>query len=161
MALAPENPFYTTAGRDRGISLHEWLAFLVRGKNPANPPDPRIADKVESIRAFIRDTGFKIIGGEEACYCPEHNYACTPDLWGFIVPWSWVIDMKSGAFQAYHSAQTATQKIALRANGFNAQKRGALYLKKNKKYRLEEHTDRKDLDRWLYTVSQYHKKEAV
>lgn len=161
LGICPENPFYTASGRERGIALHLYLQFMVKGGNPA-APDPRIADKVEGIRRFIRDTGFKIVGGEEPRYCPASGYACTPDLWGFIGNWSWVIDMKSGAKQPYHALQTAAQLVALKANGFRAQKRGALYLK-NKGYRLVEHDNPQDIPVWLNHAHRYHnlKKEAA
>jgi hypothetical protein len=156
MGVAKENKFYTDAGREEGISLHLWLAFLVRGKVPSAPPDPRIAGRVEGIQKFIKDTGFKIVGGEEPMYNPFIRYACTPDLWGHMGGKSWTIDLKRGAKLKIHRLQTFAQQTALSANGFMSQKRGVLYLKDGD-YRLEEHTENiKDGYAWRATVYAYH-----
>lgn len=150
------NPFWTDEGRAAGIALHRWLRFLIDGRVSVKKPDPRIADKVAGIYKFIRETGFKPVGGEEPLYDPETGVACMPDMWGYIGPWTWVIDMKAGAKLPAHVLQTACQKIVLKANGFNAQKRGSLYLK-NMDYRLEEHGNPQDRLRWLWQVSEYKK----
>src|SRR3990167_9274251 len=121
--ITKENPFYTEQGRAEGIALHEWLGFLVRGKVPKEAPHPSIADRVEGIKAFIRDTGFGIVGGEVPQYDLVNDFACTPDLWGYIKGVSWIIDCKRGQKLAVHALQTAAQSIALSANGFRAQKR--------------------------------------
>lgn len=155
LGVSKPNPFHTPEGRDEGIALHLWLGFLVRGKIPSSPPDPRIAGRVEGIRKFLQDTKFQIVGGEQPLYDPLHDYACTPDLYGHMGIWSWVIDAKRGAKLKIHSLQTAAQSIALRANGFRAQKRGALYLKDGD-YRLDEHTDTADIVRWPVFVNSFH-----
>lgn len=161
LGITKPNPFYTDAGREEGNALHRWLGFLARGKTPSEAPDPRIAGRVEGIRKFIEDTGFKIFGGEEPMYDPLLKYACTPDLYGYIGNWSWVIDAKRGAKLPSHRLQTVAQMIALGANGFRAQKRGCLYLKDGD-YRLEEHTDTKDRDKWRAIVAAYFaKKEYI
>ena len=159
MGIIEENDFHTAEGRERGVSLHKWLLFLAQGKAPTSHPDPRIAGKVEGIRKFMQDTKFQFAGGEEPAYDPCTNTACTPDLWGFIGSWFYVIDAKGGAKQSYHSIQTACQQLALTANGFRIQKRAALYLKDNA-YRLEPHSDYGDIDRWKHTAYMYHKKSS-
>lgn len=157
LGIIKPNPFHTDDGREEGVALHLWLQFLVKGKEPKTAPDPRIAGRVEGIKKFIRDTGFKIAGGEQPMYDPINRYACTPDLFGHIGKTAFVIDAKRGAKLPSHRLQTAAQTIALRANGFRAQKRAALYLR-NGDYRLEEHTDSRDLARWSIFVSTYYLK---
>lgn len=158
LGVAPDNPFYTDAGREEGIALHKWVAFLATGKESTTPPDPRIAGRVEGIRKFLRDTGFRVVGAELPQYDPVSGFACTPDIWGFIGAWSWTIDTKRGAKLPTHRLQTAAQVIALRANGFRARKRGALYLRDND-YRLDEHNDIDDEPRWKAIVAAYHAKQ--
>ncbi len=157
LALTPENKFYTAAGREEGVSLHSWLFFLASGRVPSTPPDPRIAGRVDGIRKFLMDTGFKFAGGETPLYEPRRRYACTPDIWGTIGNWTWVIDGKRGGKLTTHALQTAAQKLALRENGFHAQKRGSLYLKDGF-YRLDEHHSPDDMTRWTAHVAEYHRR---
>lgn len=149
------NPHYTEQGRREGVALHEWLGFLVRGRRSAEPPHPSIAGRVRGIQKFIKDTGFKIAGGETPLYDPVGRFACTPDLWGHIGSLSWVIDAKRGSKLPTHALQTATQRIALAANGFRAQKRGALYLRDND-YRLDEHANHVNENHWRAITAGYH-----
>lgn len=158
LGIVKPNPFYTEEGRAEGVALHAWLNFLVQGKVAKTEPDPRIAGRVEGIRKFLKDTGFKVAGGEIPLYDPINRFACTPDLYGHIGRTAWVIDAKRGGKLPSHRLQTAAQTIALRANGFRAQKRAALYLR-DEDYRLDEHQDPMDLARWGIFVSTYHLKK--
>lgn len=155
LGISKPNPFWTDSGREEGQALHLWLGHLARGLKSKNAPDPRIAGRVKGIEKFLADTKFKIAGGELPCYDPINRYACTPDLFGFIGKTAWIIDAKRGSKLASHKLQTAAQTIALRANGFRAQKRASLYLREND-YRLEEHTDPMDLARWGIFVNCWH-----
>ena len=159
LGIVKENIYYTPEGREEGIALHSWLKFLASGMKPKSEPDPRIAGRVKGIEKFLKDTGFKISGGEIPVYDPINRFACTPDLYGHIGRTSFVIDAKRGAKLPSHRLQTAAQTIALRANGFRAQKRAALYLR-DEDFRLDEHTDPMDLARWGIFVSTYHLKKG-
>lgn len=155
MGVTRPNRFYTEEGREQGIALHLWLGFLVRGRVPSAPPDPRIAGRVLGIQKFIKDTGVRFVGGEEPRYDPATGVACTKDLWAYIGNWAWVMDAKRGARMESHRLQTACQSTVLTANDFRPQKRGALYLRDGD-YRLEEHTDRTDMTNWRAIVAGYH-----
>jgi hypothetical protein len=155
MGVTRPNPFHTEDGRSQGVALHEWLGFLVRGKEPKTLPDLRIAGRVLGIKKFIRNSGIKLTGGEEPRYDPATGVACTPDLWGHIGHWAYVVDAKRGAKQKSHRLQTACQSIVLRANDFRTQKRAALYLKDND-YRLEQHDDPEDETRWRAIAAGFH-----
>lgn len=158
LGISKPNPFWTPGGREEGIALHKWLNFIANYQTPKAPPDERIAGRVKGIIKFLTDTGFKIAGGEIPVYDPINRFACTPDLYGHIGRTAWVIDAKRGAKLPSHRLQTAAQTIALRANGFRAQKRGALYLKYGD-YRLDEHTDPMDLSRWgIFVLTHYLKR---
>ena len=156
LGVTKENRFYTADGREEGVVLHEWLLFLAQGKEPAEDPDPRIAGRVEGIRKFLSDTQFKFQGGETPLY-HALGFCTTPDIYGYIGNFSWVIDAKRGQKMKFHSLQTAAQKMALLASGFNAQKRGGLYLRDGD-YRLDEHLDRDDEHRWRTLVAGYYAK---
>lgn len=158
LGIAKDNPFYTEAGREEGVALHKWLNFLVKGAVPKTAPDTRIAGRVEGINKFIKDTKFRIAGGERPLYDPVNRFACMPDVWGHMGNWSWVIDAKRGAKMKMHRLQTAAQSIALKANGFRAQKRGSLYLRDGD-YHLEEHFGVQDERRWMRIVETYHIKQ--
>lgn len=151
--------FYTEEGRAVGVATHSWLNFLAQGNEPDAAPDPRIAGRVEAIRKFLRETGFKYAGGEEPQYEPVLGYACQPDLWGYIGAFSYVIDAKAGANLKVHALQTGAQRIALAANGFKAQKRAGLYLQDDGEYRLKEHTNTANETHWRAIVSGYNAKQ--
>jgi hypothetical protein len=158
LGISKPNPFYTDEGKEEGKALHLWLNFLARGKTPKAKPDPRIAGRVEGIKKFIKDTKFEILGGEVPLYDPINRSCCTPDMWGMIRAFLWVIDAKRGAKLKAHRLQTAAQSIALRANGVRVDKRGALYLR-DEDYRLDEHVGSQDERRWTQIVSTYHIKQ--
>lgn len=155
MGVTRPNKFYTPQGRAEGEALHLWLGFLARGKVPSGAPDPRIAGRVAGIKKFIKDTGFKIMDGEQPIYDPSNRFACTPDMWGPIGKTAWVIDCKRGAKLDSHGLQTAAQKMALIENDFWPQKRGCLYLRDND-YRLHEHSDHQQELDWRAIVRAYH-----
>lgn len=155
LGITKDNPFWTADGREEGVALHAWLKFLASGMKPKSEPDPRIAGRVKGIEKFLKDTGFKVSGGEIPLYDPINRFACTPDLYGHIGRTSFVIDAKRGAKMPSHRLQTAAQTVALRANGFRPQKRAALYLR-DSDYRLDEHTDTMDLARWVIFVNCWH-----
>ena len=157
LGITEPSRFYTEAGREEGIALHEWLLFLAQGQEPSAPPDERIAGRVEGIRKFLRESKFSFQGGEEIMYHPGLVYACKPDLWGLINGRLSVIDAKRGAKQCFHVLQTAAQKLALAANKIFCLDRFGLYLKDGD-YRLEAHTDKTDEDRWKVIVAAYHAK---
>ena len=155
MGVTRPNDFHTEEGRAQGVALHKWFIFLASGKAPNTRPDERIAGRVEGIRKFLAASPFNLTDGEKPRYDPVTDTACTPDVWGQRGIWSWVIDAKRGAKTKVHALQTACQKIALRSNEFDAQKRGALYLRDGG-YRLDEHTDPADLTRWKAIAAGFH-----
>lgn len=157
LGVIKTNPFHTEAGRQEGVALHQWNLFLAQGQEPASPPDDRIAGRVLGFRKFLADTGFKFFGGEQPVYDRINQVACTPDLWGGIGNWLWVIDNKRGGKEKTHKLQTACQKLALTANGVKIEKRGSLYLKDGD-YRLIEHDDFADEVRWKAIAGGYHAK---
>ncbi len=150
-----KNDFYTDSGREEGVALHKWLYFLANGKTTTKKPDPRIEGRVEGIRKFLRESKFRIVGGETPLYNPQLDYCTTPDLWGFLNGRAVVIDAKRGAKERWHGMQTAAQMMALRVNKFAAIGRFGLYLRDGD-YRLPEHDDRSDEHEWQVLVGAYH-----
>ena len=159
MGVTRANPFWTGEGRERGTAIHAWGSFHAQGKTATADPDERIRAKVEQVRRFLDETHFVLTGTEKPLYSPTQGYACTPDIWGRIGLFTWVVDFKSGAKSETHHLQTAAQSIALYENGFRAQKRGAAYIKDGT-YRLVEHTGRTDPDNWRAIVKAYHAMDA-
>ncbi len=155
IGVTKPNPFYTEDGRERGSAVHEWASFIAQGKITKADPDGRIKARVDQFRRFIRDTRFVLAGTETPMYDPVAGFACTPDLWGSIGVWSWVIDVKTGGKQKSHALQTSAQSVALKANGFRAQKRGVAYLKDGN-YRLIDHANPEDESNWRAIVAGYH-----
>lgn len=149
--------FFTEDGRNQGNALHGWLLFLAQGQTPDSEPEPGIRGRVEGIKQFLADSGFKLTAGEVPQYDPLSHYACTPDIYGTMGGAFVVIDCKRANRAGWHPLQTAAQKIALKAGGFDAEKRYSLYLK-DFGYSLIEHTDKADENRWRAVVAAYHVK---
>ena len=155
LGVVEDSPFWTEEGREAGTALHAWLLHLAQGKPEVSKPDPRIAGKVEGIRKFLRESGFKLAFGEVAQYEPVLRYACTPDLCGTLGMFSVNIDMKAGAKQKSHPLQLAAQKIALCYHPFRVQKSFSLYLKEGD-YRLVEQDTRTHEANWRIFMAAYH-----
>ncbi len=151
------NPFWNDEGRDKGTSIHLWTIFLARGEEPIEPPDSRIAGRVDAFRKFMSESGFKFAGGEEPLYEPGMRFACTPDLYGHLGAFSAVVDIKNGAKEKWHGLQLGAQRLALAANGFKAQKKYGLYLRDGD-YRLIEYPDAADESRWKTLVTAFYAK---
>lgn len=149
--------FYTEDGRNQGNALHGWLLFLAQGQVPESEPEEGIRGRVEGIKKFLAESGFDLVAGEVPQFDPISNFACTPDVWGSMGGTRVVIDCKRANKVGWHPLQTAGQKIALKAGGFDAERRFSLYLK-DFGYSLVEHTDKADENRWRAVVSAYHAK---
>lgn len=159
LGIIKPNPFYTPDGREEGNALHSWLLFLAQGQEPSEPPDERIAGRVEGIRKFLKESAFQFVGGETIQHCAGLGYCCRPDLWGIIDKRTCIVEAKRGAKMKYHALQTAAQRLALAVNGFSARQRFGLYLRDGD-YRLIEHTDPQDERRWVAICSAYHAKKC-
>lgn len=157
LGVIEPNGFYTEDGRRQGTALSDWLLFLASGKVADQEPEPEIAGRVEGIRKFLSDTKFVFVAGEVPQYDPVLNFVTRPDIWGHIGSFSCVVEAKRGAKMGFHFLQTAAEKIALAANGFQAQKRYCLYLRDGD-YRLEEHANRDDERNWRAIVAAFHAK---
>ena len=155
VGIIEPNRFYTDQGREEGISLSKWLLFLCQGAVPTRPPHPAIAARVEAIKSFIRDSQFRLVGGEVPQYDPKVDACCTPDIWGFIGTNKYVIDAKRGSPLPFHAVQTAAQAMALE---FAPDHRAALYLGKNGKPKLVHHEDPNDFKVWRKACADYHLK---
>lgn len=156
LGFAP-NPFWTDSGRAEGSAISLWVNFLGQGKEPATSPDERIAGRVDGYRKFLSDTQFKWEGGELPLFEPVSRFCCMPDFWGYLGNFAAVVEVKRGAKLPTHKLQTAAQSLALKANGFQVQRRYCLYLKDGG-YRLEEHQDPQDENRWRVLCSAYYAK---
>ncbi len=158
LGITKENPFYTESGKVEGKMLSQWLLFLAQGRTSKIEPDPRILIRVEGIKSFLSESGFKLEFGEISQYDPVLNFACTPDIVGKINGCLVNIDAKRGANLKWHVLQLAAQKIALEANGVKIEKSFNLYLKKDGGYRLLERDTKDDESRWKSFIYSYHAK---
>lgn len=156
----PSNPYWTERGRDEGTHLHACCALLLEHDLDWQSVDAAVMPRVRGFEKFLADTSFKPADAyvEKPQYEATLGYACTPDWPGSLGNWAVVIEGKRGAKSKIHQLQTAAQKLALRANGFKAEKRYGLYLR-DFDYRLEEHTNRADETMWPFFVAAFHAKE--
>lgn len=156
IGIIPDNAFYTEAGRAEGVALHEWAHFLALGGVPKSEPDERIAGRVSAFRAFLKESRFRFVGGEQMLYHPTLLYCGTPDLWGDISGRMTVIDLKRGGKLPWHPLQTAAYAELLRQSGVDIRARRCLYLHEDGSYRFDEHKDGADSGCWRAIVCAYH-----
>ena len=142
---------------EEGTALHHWLLFLAQGQDPEDPPDERIASRVEGIRKFLGSGHFKFLDGEKPLVCDLPLFACTPDVWGHWEGEPCLVEMKRSAKAKWHPLQTAAQALALKQAGFPVKHRIGLYLRDGD-YALDFHTDREDFNRWSVIVNAFHAK---
>lgn len=89
---------------------------------------------------------------------PVYLYGCRTDRVGRIYGAQGVLEIKSGELEDAHAIQTALQVMAESAGtpiACESWWRGALYLKPNGKWKLIEHTSRRDFDEADRLVTRY------
>ena len=153
----PANEFWTERGRDEGTHIHSACALLLENDLDWASVEPSVIPRVRGFEKFLKESAFKpeLALCEKPAYQPVLRFCCMPDFVGYLGNFSAIIEAKRGAKHPAHRLQTAAQLLALKAGGFKAQKRYALYLKDND-YRLEEHADPGDMPRWAAMVSGFH-----
>ena len=158
IGVTKPNPHHTEAGRVRGTAVHVWSSHIAQGLPTPYEPEERIKNRVDAFRVFLEHSKFVLVGTEKPRYDPMLNFACSPDLWGNIGLWTYVLDLKTGAKRKTDPLQTAAQTIALGINEFRAQRRGCVYIKD--RHKIDHHNDPDDLTRWQALVRGYHAMDA-
>jgi len=142
--LMGDTSYYTEYSRERGTAVHSAIEMLEQNDLDEATVDPVIVPYIEAWKAFKKETGYKSETQEQIVYNPTYQFAGTLDQTGFIGKHTCILDIKTGAHQRWWALQTwAYNSVAKR------QKRLSVELKPDGKYRMTEHTDKRDLQRFL------------
>jgi hypothetical protein len=115
--------------------------------------DPALVGYLEGWKRFRAETGFVPTAIEKKVYNEPYGYAGTLDRLGTLPNKTRpaLVDIKTGAPIFWHPLQTAAYALCLE----EPHDRYCVYLKDNGTYRMEAHTNRKDTQIFLATVTVY------
>lgn len=144
-----DDRWYTAESRIRGQAVHklamDWdLGALVDLKACTSPYKGWLAGHVRF--SHIETPAWDDI--EVAYFHPLYRFGGRPDRVGTLRGVRWIVDLKTGGKSKHHAIQTALQAIlAEQVHHLPARywKRGALYLTREGRYKLDPHEDQRDL----------------
>lgn len=130
--------WYTDLARDRGKALHAAAHYLDEGDLDWETVDPMIVSRLRQYQTFLEEVKPQIIEVEKLLKNPPF-YCGTPDRIVRIGERIGTLDLKSGAFERWHTIQSA-----MYAGCFpKPMARWSLHLS-GERYQLIEHKDRRD-----------------
>lgn len=140
------DPFILAAAQDRGKNLHVLFALRVLAEMGLGPmpkyPGGIIGKYCMGIETFVTLRKPRAIRVESSGVNDKLGIAGTLDLHCWIDGENneqWIIDLKSGPERAVHSAQLVGGYKRL-SGSENARRFGSLYITKDGKQHLQEHT---------------------
>jgi len=142
--LMGDTSHYTEYARERGKAVH--AAVEMHEQDDLDPASlhPDIVPYLDAWKLCKHDTGFESETQEQIIFNPTYQYAGTLDLAGFIGNDTAVIDLKTGVHAHWWALQTAAYNAVAKCK-----KRFSLELHNDGKYKLTEHTDKRDFQRFL------------
>jgi len=144
-----DDRWYTEESCDRGQAVHKLTADFDLG---ALDPDMCVSPFRNYLLAHVKAMTTlrpEILSVEEPIAHGHYRFAGRPDRVERIYGLLSVLEIKSGDPEKSHQIQTALQAILTSSRtNLPAEMWGrfALYVKKNGKFKVEQHRDRKDFD---------------
>lgn len=146
-----ETDWFTEESRRRGTEVHDLTAaYDLQALDPTQCRSNYHGWLLAHVAAMkiVRPTWTHV---EEPFVCGKLKFGGRPDRLGLVYRLRSTVEVKSGAIEKCHQIQTALQAILAAAEaGFDLPaehwNRLALYLQHNGRFRLEQHTDRRDFD---------------
>lgn len=158
-----DTSFYTEEAATRGTAVHEAVQMVVKGILPAPAWDGTdLETYLLAWEKFMADSGFEVESSERLASDEVNHFATHIDLEGKLNGKPVVIDVKSGALQAWHGLQLAANTMLN-----DRQDRFVLQLSGDGTYRLhDEYRGEKFLSRlwdrvWVGALSLYWWKRLV
>lgn len=130
--------------RARGSAAHKAVELYEQDDLDMASLDPVIAPYLDAWIAFKNQTGFKSETQEQLVFHPAYQYAGTLDMTGHIPGATVLVDIKTGAYQPWWALQTAAYNAVVKRR-----LRLSVELRNDGTYRMTEHTDKRDFQRFL------------
>ena len=124
-----DTAWFTEFGRDRGSAVHLATRYYDEGDLDIDSIDPAVRPYLDAYRAYREETGWIWSAIEEPM--AGAGFAGTPDRIA-KAPTKAIIDIKTGAFQPWHSIQLAAY-AAMTGDPFRYERIG-LYLTEDGKF---------------------------
>lgn len=162
LAAVIDDTYYTEEHRTRGRYVHRMIVFDESESVDESTVDSRLRGYLDAYRRFKRETqpGHCELIEQPLCD-PILRVAGTPDQVRIFGGQLALIDHKTGSPLSAHRLQTAAYEHLVRgALKCGPLKRYCLYLQASGRYRLEEHTDRRDFAVFKACLSVAHFKLA-
>ena len=131
------DPFYA----ERGTAVHKAIELHLQGELDESSLDEHVLPYFNGFKKFQKETGFEVEVTELRIFSRDLWFAGTLDLIGKIDGKKYLLDIKTGQKQKWHSIQTAGYAIGY---GEKEIKRGCIYVKKNETYALHGHSSQAD-----------------
>lgn len=152
-----DTAWFNDEARDRGTYVAQATQWLDEGTLDYDALDPKLKPYVLAWEKFAYlENEIEIVSVEARVANHPRMYAGTLDR---LMRWNgyiWVIDIKTGASQAWHGLQTAAYQECVTGGALY---RGSVVLKPDGTYKFKEHKDRNDRNAFLSALNLYHWKK--
>lgn len=156
-----DTTFYKNDAAERGTYIHSVLEAI--DKNPTKTVEyvPDVNGYVEAWERFKRESGITFLEIEQKVFSSKFQYAGTIDRIGNLGGQITIIDIKTGAFQHWHSLQTAAYELLADRN--EDVLRACVYLEKSGKFKMICNKGAVNTDTFLHALAicQWKIKEGV
>ena len=150
-----DDQYYTEESRIRGKHVHAIRHFVDTGGVDSASVDDAYLGYLNAYMEFKTTWRFVPLMSETPIYHPTLLYGVTPDSWGLILDGDpAIVEFKSGLMPWWTKLQTAAQALAIEA--WEPQpiyrRRIGVQLRKDGKFKAEEHRDYDDYDTWRANI---------
>lgn len=138
-----DKTWFKSEHAERGRAVHSACQFLIEGDLDWETVDPAILPRVKAFQEFLNTYKPELVLAEVPLYS-KLGFAGTPDLVLRMDGINSVWDIKSGKSGLAAKLQTAAQQILIEEMGVKIEKRFALELPANGKYKPVPHEEKGD-----------------
>ncbi len=145
---------YPEGAAERGHHVHLATQLFDEDDLDDGSLDPLVAGYLEGWKRFREEMDFQVKQIELKVHNSVYGYCGTIDRIGVFTDKGQkpcVLDVKSGVPEWWHSLQTMAYSLCLE----EPHNRASVYLSKEGKYKIVNHTRRQDMQDWLCTLRCY------
>lgn len=142
--------WFTEEGRLRGNDVHLAANLYDNGDLDESTVRDEIKGYLDAYKRFLEESGFVFIESERIVWNPTYRYAGRFDRIGSLNRRPTIIDIKTGAVEAWAGLQLAAYAACFNGREFD---RYALQLKSDGTYRLHQFKDRNDIKTFIAALA--------